>query len=237
MAGVRVVPTGKQHSRALLPTVRQSAISLRAHRNHVRVCSWIRRLNQVIPHVYAHVMYTHAYTNFRELQKLINGAEVMSEKGRRLGEEKDGAKVFYAREHTHTYTHVHLFDSETIDDIHVASRISMASRWKNDPPLKHAQVESLGFETIDDVYCRKFKVTQLIEFSGNQQGMVTKYSDMRGCMCLYVCTRVHVHAHTQILSTTHEHMRTKEGKEAAARLSWKSSCGRTMVLAACTGFR
>jgi hypothetical protein len=48
--------------------------------------------------------------------------------------------------------------------------------------------------------------------------MVTKYSYMRGCMCLYVCTRVHVHAHTQILSTTHSHMRTKEGKAAAARL-------------------
>ena len=62
----------------------------------------------------------------------------------------------------------------------------MASMRKNHFPYKHAQVESLGFETINDVYCRKFKVTQTVEISGNQQGMVTKYSYMRACMCLYV---------------------------------------------------
>ena len=131
MAGVLVGSIGKQHSRAHLPTVRQSAIPLRAHRNHVRVCGCLRRLNQVIctrAHFYAYVMYLHAYTNFRELQKLINGAEVMSEKGRRLGEEKDGAKVFYVREHTHTYTHVPLFGFEIIDGIYAQESFSIQTR-------------------------------------------------------------------------------------------------------------
>ena len=50
-----------------------------------------------------------------ELEKLLKGAEVMAENGRRLGEEKDGTTV-----------------------------------------------ESLGFETIDDVYCRKFVISQIV---------------------------------------------------------------------------
>ena len=36
----------------------------------------------------------------------MNGAEVMSENGRRLGEEKDGTKVIYAKE---PYTRIHAY--------------------------------------------------------------------------------------------------------------------------------
>ena len=59
-----------------------------------------------------------------ELAKIINGADVLAENGRRVGEEKNGTKV-----------------------------------------------ESLGFETIDDIYCRKFLITQEIEFSPDQKSV------------------------------------------------------------------
>ena len=58
----------------------------------------------------------------RELEKLLKGAEVMTENGRRLGEEQNGTTV-----------------------------------------------ESLGFETIDDVYCRKFVVIQTIAPGENEK--------------------------------------------------------------------
>ena len=59
-------------------------------------------------------VYDHPHS---ELAKIINGADVLTEDGRRVGEERNGTLV-----------------------------------------------ESLGFETIDNIYCRKFLISQEIAF-------------------------------------------------------------------------
>jgi len=59
-----------------------------------------------------------------ELAKIINGADVLAEDGRRVGEEKNGTLV-----------------------------------------------SSLGFETIDDIYCRKFLISQDVGFAADQKNV------------------------------------------------------------------
>ena len=107
---------------------------------------------------------------------------------------------------------------------------------------KHIQVESLGFETIDGVYCRKFSITQMIEFSKNPEpGTSTKafkytmfsmhvYKYVRMYEFTSTHTRMYTHKNTHTQTRTHTHTGRKggSGKSALIIFVWENYGARSL---------